>query len=137
VLGTRFQLNTRGDQLELVVVEGRVALSDGQAEVELSSGQASGIVRGRLVPPQPLANADSVTRWIGKFLVFQDTPLADAVQEIARVYDVRISIADTTIANRTVTASFTNQELGHVTSVICAVVNARCVGRAGELIITR
>ena len=137
VLGTRFQVSTRGDRMELVVVEGRVALSDGAAEVEVSSGQASGIVGGRVLPPQPVVNADSVTQWVGKFLVFQDTPLAEAVLEIERVYGVRITIEDTVMANRTVTASFTNRELSHVTSVLCAVVNARCIQRAGELVITR
>lgn len=137
VLGTRFQLSTRGDQLELVVVEGRVALSDGAAEVEVSGGEASGIVAGRVTPPQPVANADSITQWIGKFLVFQDTPLSDVVREIERVYGARIAIEDTVMASRTVRASFTNQELGHVINVICAVVSARCVERAGELVITQ
>jgi transmembrane sensor len=137
VLGTRFQLSTRGDQLELVVVEGRVALSDGAAEVEVSGGEASGIVAGRVTPPQPVANADSITRWIGKFLVFQDTRLSDVVREIERVYGARIAIEDTVVGSRTVRASFTNQELGHVMSVICAVVSARCVEREGELVITQ
>jgi transmembrane sensor len=133
VLGTRFELATGADDLELVVVEGRVALDAPANTVEVRGGQASYVARGTATAPVTLANPDSALRWIGKFVVFQSTPLGDAVREVERSYDIRVLITDAALAQQTVTATFTDRGAAQVMEVLCSVVSARCT-TAGDTV---
>jgi transmembrane sensor len=138
VLGTRFDLSTREEDLQLIVVEGRVSLSAAGAAIEVGGGEISGIADGALIPPRRVMNPDSALQWVGTFLVFRSTPLADAAREVERVYGVSIRIPDPSIAARTVTATFADQDAAQVARVLCTIVGARCVTEAdGTILITR
>jgi transmembrane sensor len=73
-----------------------------------------------------LANPDSALRWIGKFVVFQSTPLGDAAREVEKTYGIRVEITDPVLVQQTVTATFTDRSAAQVMDVLCSVVNARC-----------
>jgi transmembrane sensor len=136
VLGTRFELSTREHELNLVVVEGRVALSTGQGNVEVRGGQQSGVRDQQTLPATAVANADRMEQWVGKFLVFQSTPVRDAAREVERMYGIRV-VADSIIGRRTVTATFTDQTATQVLDVLCSVVNAQCESKPGEVVMSR
>lgn len=137
VLGTRFELSTREHELNLVVVEGRVALSTGQGNVEVRGGQQSGVRNQQPLAPTAVANADRMEQWVGKFLVFQSTSVRDAAREIERMYGTRVVVADSIIGRRTVTATFTDQTATQVLDVLCSVVNAQCESKPGEVVMSR
>ena len=137
VLGTRFELATQEHDLKLVVVEGRVALTTSAGHVEVGAGEQSGVRDRQTIAPTPVANADRMEQWVGKFLVFQSTPVRDAAREVERMYGVRIVVADSVISKRTVTATFTDQTATQVLDVICSVVNAQCESKPGEVVISR
>jgi transmembrane sensor len=137
VLATRFELATREDDLELVVVEGRVALDAPANTVEVRGGQASHVARGTATAPVAVANPDSALRWIGKFVVFQSTPLRDAAREVERIYAIDVTITDSVLAAQTVTATFTDQSAARVVGVLCSVVNARCATEGDTVIVSR
>src|SRR5262249_24351181 len=75
VLGTRFDVNTRTDQLGLVVVEGRVALEVGPDHVEVAANNHTRVARGISPITTTIAKVDSAVSWVGNLIVFQDTPL--------------------------------------------------------------
>jgi transmembrane sensor len=137
VLGTRFELATGEDNLALVVVEGRVALDAPANTVEVRGGQASYVARGTATAPVAVANPDSTLRWIGKFVVFQSTPLRDAAREVGRTYGIELAITDSVLAAQTVTATFTDQSAARVVGVLCSVVNARCTTVGDTVIMSR
>jgi transmembrane sensor len=137
VLGTRFELATRDDDLELVVVEGRVALDAPANTVEVRGGQASYVAHGTATPPVAIANADSVLRWIGKFVVFQSTALRDAAREVEKTYGIHVRITDSVLAAQTVTATFTDRGPARVVEVLCSVVNARCTTVGDTVTVSR
>ncbi|MEP6492470.1 MAG: FecR domain-containing protein [bacterium] len=137
VLGTRFELATHDHDLKLVVVEGRVALSSGDSSIVVRGGEQSGVTDRRTLAPQAVAHADQMEQWVGKFLVFQTTPLRDAAREIERMYGIRVVVTDSIVARRTVTATFTDQTAGQVLDVICSVVSAQCDTRPGEVVVSR
>jgi transmembrane sensor len=136
VLGTRFEIVTERDDLRLLVVEGRVALSTGRHRVEVSAGEVSGVRDSATITPTRVADANRMEKWVGKFLVFQATPMRDAARQIERMYRVRIT-TDSTIASRTVTATFTDQTAEQVLDVVCSVMHAQCVQRGGELVMSQ
>lgn len=125
VLGTRFDLDVHNQDLRLVVVEGRVGLSDGEAEVTVDAGEVSAVVDGKVVGVVPLADTRALVGWVGAFLVFDDTPLADVADDIARVYGVEVRI-DETMRRRTITGWFSDQEYHEVAAAVCRVIKARC-----------
>jgi transmembrane sensor len=126
VLGTRFDLTAREDELSLLVVDGRVALSAAGRRVELGGGErgVASAAAGLAVETvdDPLVHLD----WMGRALLFQSTPLTQVARQIERAYGVRVVIEDSTLAHRTLTGSFTNRSFDHVLSVVCEVLSLGC-----------
>jgi len=137
VLGTRFELATDHDRLQLRVVEGRVALSTRRNHIEVNAGEESEVRDGAVVRPTRIAPTGGVGTWVGTFLAFQATPLRDAAREIERVYGTPVTIADSTLAVQTITATFTDRPVQEVVNVVCSVLNARCEVRDGRVWIER
>lgn len=135
VLGTRFDLESDGDDLRLIVVEGSVRLSAGGRHNDVAAGQMSRVLAGTLVPPVNIPNIFTELDWVGDFLAFQATPLAQAVHEIEREYDVRVEITDPALARRTVTGWFADKTPDEVLRVVCAVVVAQCTTDGGTVTI--
>jgi ferric-dicitrate binding protein FerR (iron transport regulator) len=136
VLGTRFELTTGEADLHLVVVEGRVALASDSERVEVNGGEESHVANGLVSRPARLAHPDSLANWVGKFLAFDSTPLRQVAKEIEAVYGTRIVIGDSTLAARTVTATFTDRSLPQVLSVICSTIGARYELRDGVAVLS-
>ena len=126
VLGTRFELAAEGGDLELTVVEGRVALDAPANSVEVEGGERSHVAERVASAPQRIANPERELAWVGTFLAFQGTPLEDAMREVERIYGLHVTITDSVLARQTVTATFTSQRSESVVSVLCSVVSARC-----------
>jgi transmembrane sensor len=133
VLGTRFDLQIDGEDLRLVVLEGRVALSAGTRHIEVNAGEMARVLGGTLVPPVKIPDVFKMVDWVGNFLAFQSTPLGQAAREIEEVYGVRIEIADPDVADRTVTGWFADRTLEQVLPIVCAVVSVQCT-RVGDTV---
>ena len=133
VLGTRFHLAAKADELAVVVVEGRVALAGRNQEVEVAAGQATRLVRGSAEPVADAPPVEEVADWLRDFLIFQDTPLAVAMREIGERYGVEFEIDDSALRERTLTMWFHEKSLEEVMTVVCSVVDAHCT--IGEAVI--
>ena len=136
VLGTRFELSTAAKELTLVVVSGRVALSSSEKAVEVLAGQQSAVRNGAVLAPEPVPDAETMEQRVGKFLAFQDTPMREVAREIGETYGVRVVVADSAIARRTVSGTFTDRDAKHVLEAVCLAVNALCEWRRGELVVS-
>jgi ferric-dicitrate binding protein FerR (iron transport regulator) len=136
VLGTRFEMATDERGVRLLVLEGRVALDAPQNMVEVGAGEESGVRDGEALRPTAIGHREPPA-WLGRFLAFQTTPLRDAAREIERLYAVRFMVTDSTLADATITATFTDQRLDQVIHVVCGVLSAQCATRDGVVTITR
>ncbi len=135
VLGTRFDVDARAGDLRTVVVEGRVAVSAARGgETRVSAGQVSRVVDGRLLPTQRVPDASGETKWVGRFLAFQSTPLRQVGRDIERVYAVRV-VVDSAIADRTITTWLADRSLDEVLRIVCAVSVATCAHEGGVVTI--
>ena len=137
VLGTRFELVSDAESMQVRVVEGRVALSTTTARIEVGAGQESGVRNGAVAQPTPVAATIPVAAWTGTFLAFQATPLGDVGRDIERVYRTKVAIGDSALARETITATFTDRPLEEVVNVVCSVLNARCEVTKGQVRIAR
>ncbi len=127
VLGTRFEMEADISGIRVVVIEGSVALAANDTEVLVRSGEMTEIIRGKQgeVRKGP-GMAEISAEWMGQFLVFQDTPLTKAVEEIEELYGVDVQILGPALGGKTLTMWFSSQSLEDVLSVVCSVISASC-----------
>lgn len=126
VLGTRFHLAASADELAVTVVEGRVALAGPGQEIQVEAGQTTSLVRGRPASVEPAAPIEAVAEWMDGFLIFHDTPLRVAREEIAKQYRIEVAVDDEALLDRTLTMWFDSKSLEEVMTVVCSVVDAQC-----------
>jgi ferric-dicitrate binding protein FerR (iron transport regulator) len=126
VLGTRFDVDERGEETRVAVVEGEVRISGGGGfDTSVSKDQvAYGPDTGHLVV-QAVDDVFESIEWMGPFLAFESTPLPDVGTELLRRFGVRITI-DEALSSRTVTGWFTNQTVEGMIAAICTAVAAQC-----------
>jgi transmembrane sensor len=103
-VGTQFTVRRDQDDIRVMVTEGRVKMS---RETLLSHSAATAVAAGSaaqtrddtvLVEPEKPGQAEDLLSWRSGYVVFHDTPLAEAIAEFNRYNPRRIVIADPTIA---------------------------------------
>jgi transmembrane sensor len=131
VLGTRFEVEVRDDDLRVVVVEGRVDLGARESRIALSAGQVARSVGGGAPTVVDHDNVAGLVDWMGAFLAFESTPLYRVAEELERRFDIEVLIQDPSLRDRTVTAWFGDQDVESVLAVICRIADAYCSVRDG------
>ena len=131
VLGTRFHLAADAEELSVAVIEGRVALAGSDHEVQVGAGQATRLLRGLPEPVGAAAPAGSMADWLDGFLIFHDTPLGVAMEEVEARYGTDVVVSDDALTNQTLTMWFDSKSLTEVMTVVCSVIDARCSIDAG------
>lgn len=132
VTGTRFDIQAAENNLRVLVVEGQVALAGRGGKSEVNAGEMRQMIAGTALPSVPVDDVASAISWVGNFLAFQETPLADAAREIAQLYGVDIEIVGSSLANQTITTWFADESLEQVMTVFCMVAEAECTTTPGE-----
>ncbi len=135
VHGTRFEVLTKGDELRLVVVDGRVRLETGSGFAEVGPGQIAYVGLGS--SPRIVDHSDiwSVLEWTDGLLIYQATPLSMVAEELSRHFGRPVTIVDETLRQIRITAWFQDESLEEVISAVCLVASASCqVGESGVTI---
>ena len=124
--------------VQVAVTAGIVALSGGTAsnpQLTLRAGDV-GTVRGDSAPrAMHSGGAASYSAWIDGRLSFDNAPLSAVAAELSRWFDVDIRIDDPAIAQRRVTALYSDARLAGVLGALSAAMNLRYIqtGRAVTL----
>lgn len=126
VLGTRFELQSDHRNLRLVVVEGRVAVSAGGTRVEVGEREVGEVHDGSPPSVRQVENLSSLLQWPGGILVFQNTPLSRAAEEISRFFDRPVELTESVPADRRVTAWFGTETFEEVVQTLCVVTDVQC-----------
>lgn len=111
-IGTKFSVRREADQLRVVVTEGRVqvAKSDHGGQMPVAQLAAGNIAHtqgeGILVQQQPLSRLEELLSWRTGFIIFHDTPLAEAVAEFNRYNSRTIVIDDPAVAAMRISGNF-------------------------------
>jgi transmembrane sensor len=137
VLGTRFEVDAGGDGLRLLVVDGRVALVAGSVETELGAGEMARVSAES--PPEitRVEEPEALLDWMGAWVAFEATPLWKVVRDLEIRLGIAVQIADSAIAERTVSGWFAHEDRGRMLSMICRVADVRCVEEGGIVYMRR
>lgn len=135
VLGTRFDLHARDENLRLVVVDGRVRVesgTNGHHAQEVGPSEVSHIIEGGRPYVSQVPDVYALLDWMKEGLVFQATRLDRVAEELAYRYGVPVDVVRSDVGGRTITAWFTDEPLDVAVTVICRVAEVRCeVSEAG------
>jgi len=126
VLGTRFEVESRGENLRLTVLEGTVELVYDGGRIKVTAGRVAFLSRGAAPTVVEVADVPSLFQWMGSFLAFQNTPFRQVVAEIEAMYGITIEVHDSVLLDRVVTGWFSEQEAMEVLGVVCRVISAQC-----------
>lgn len=137
VLGTRFQVESRGEDFRLTVLQGAVEVVSDAGRVQARQGEVAHMARGTPPAVVELADIPALFQWMGSFLAFENTPLRQVAREVEAVYGVRVQISDPLLAERVVTGRFSEKDVAEVMSVVCRVVDARCVIADSVVVLSR
>jgi transmembrane sensor len=136
-LGTQFGVRAYpGDSATVVIVtEGAVELRRSAAAHPVAGGTEPGVelTRGQmglLYPsgrPSVVDGVDprALLSWRHGALEFEEVPLARAVRELERWYDVEITLGDSSLASVPLTATFDDQAVDQALSVVAAALDVR------------
>jgi transmembrane sensor len=124
-VGTQFSVRREGDEVQVVVTEGRVRVDSGDVQSAEASQPdtvstspaparvllaAGGVARARkgdvVVKNHPLAEAEELIGWRSGDIYFRETRLADAVAEFNRYNARQIVIRDPSVATMQLTGKF-------------------------------
>jgi transmembrane sensor len=135
-VGTTFAIQTDdGGGVRVAVHSGSVALgareTDGEREI-LNARDRAIVAPSGLVAVERRAVSDDDLAWVQGRLIFRDAPLIQVGAELYRWYGVRLRVADSSLANLHLTASFSGESVDRVLNVIALSLGAR-VERQGNV----
>ena len=107
-IGTRFNVYAQADRVDVAVLEGKVDIvtDQHQSPVVLSAGQAASYSRQGTVSAKSTVDLQTVAAWEHGKLIFDEQPLEDVLNQIARYHTVEFQIADPKLRNIKISGSF-------------------------------
>ena len=140
-LGTRFVVRAYPElrRVDVLVTEGRVALRRASAAAttrdvaELGPGQLGTLGAAGAPTVTNDVPAERYVAWTTGALVLDGVPLADALPQLERRYDVRITLADTALGARRVVGRFRDQPVGDVLDALALAIGARWTRSGGDV----
>jgi transmembrane sensor len=111
-VGTKFAVKRDPQEVQVMVTDGHVRVEQansgaGEPVAQLSPGNvAHANDAGVLVEARPLPEVEEYLSWRSGFLIFHETPLADAVAQFNRYNTRKIIVSDPSIAATRIGGSF-------------------------------
>ena len=132
VLGTKFNVMSRGRDLKVVCVSGKVAVKK-ENEVILENGQScSASSIDHLTGPEPVKDLKPIS-WINGEFWFTNTPLIHVFEEIERQFGV--DIIYTGAADRNYTGYFNKKNLSKALMNVCEPMSLSFEADRGKIIV--
>jgi ferric-dicitrate binding protein FerR (iron transport regulator) len=126
-IGTKFNINAYEEKetTEVVVSEGEVQVSP-QVEASTQPSKVVSVKQGKMVNVSRAsdqlvvkeANINQALGWLNKKLIFDNERFEDIVKRLERYYNIDITIKDDSLEKKIVKASFNNERVEKVMSVL-------------------
>src|SRR5687767_5635077 len=135
VVGTSFNVRSRGDTTEVIVETGVVEVATDKQTVVLKAGQKA-ITGFNNAVLQKQDNTDQLYNYYrSKKFVCDGTPLWKLIEKLNEAYDVQIVIENDAIRNEPYDVVFDNQPLNKILNVISTTFNTSVIKEKGKIIL--
>ncbi|TVQ85171.1 MAG: DUF4974 domain-containing protein [Bacteroidetes bacterium] len=121
VLGTSFFVSAVKDALkvEVMVSSGKVALiTPDMQQLALDAGRKGAFIREENQLIEDEITDPNYLSWKTKFIVFENTRLAEAFKVLENTYAVSFNIVDAAVGNCRITATFSDKSLEDILAII-------------------
>jgi transmembrane sensor len=146
-VGTKFSVRREGDDIEIVVTEGKVRVEDGAAGQDSRVGGSADVFltpgsiaraddAGVLVQRRTLPEAEEHLSWRTGWLMFRDLGLADAIAEFNRYSARKIVIQDPGIASLKIEGNFRATNVEAFVRLLESGFPVRAEVRADQILLT-
>ncbi len=138
-LGTRFGVRAYADEsgMQVVVAEGEVGLRPAAGpqrdERLLTAGQLGRVDPSGTVTVRTGVKLDRYLAWTDGRLVFDNTPLREALPQLGRWYDLDFTLGDSSLGTLPLTATFKNQPTADVLELLALTLGMRQERQAGTI----
>jgi ferric-dicitrate binding protein FerR (iron transport regulator) len=126
-------VDTEGDEVETVVVEGLVRVSNDEGSIEVPAGSVAQMKAREIPTARKVDDVFAFMSWPGGILVFQATPLAQVAGEVSRHYGRTLRVDESGLSQRRVTAWFQGESFEAVAESLCLVTEAVCRTEEGSV----
>jgi transmembrane sensor len=135
VVGTSFNVRSRGDTTEIIVETGVVEVATEKQTVLLKAGQKAitGINEAIL---QKQTNTDQLYNYYrSKKFVCENTPLWKLVDKLNEAYEVQIIFGNEALRDLPLTTTFDNEPLDKILNILSTTFNISVVKEKGQIIL--
>ncbi|MEO8471599.1 MAG: FecR domain-containing protein [Chryseolinea sp.] len=123
VVGTEFDVAIENSNTEVSVKEGKVIVYTAADTVMLTAGLSAVVSSGKTeIMVKSVANVN-VWGYATRKLVFNNTPLRDAIASIEKAYPNAISLSNKNIEKCNVTATFDNEPVDKIVNLVADILN--------------
>lgn len=135
VVGTSFNVRSRGDTTEIIVETGIVKVATEKQTVVLTAGQKALTSINETIL-QKEANTDQLYNYYrSKKFVCDETPLWKLVEKLNEAYNVQIVFGNDAIRNLPLTTTFDNEPLDKILNIIKSTFNISVTKEKGQIIL--
>jgi transmembrane sensor len=132
VLGTSFYMNSKSDSDQVVVIlqSGKVSAyygNDPNRQVTLAPGEKAELSREGHSIVKSVNGDPTFMAWKTRRIVFSNTTLSEIVRVLDKVYQARITLASPSLSSCTLSATFDQQTLPQVLSVMEATLGIKAI----------
>lgn len=144
VLGTSFNVCAypEAESVDVIVATGKVQVTckdkpeTNGCKLILTPGERGTLSNKDLTLVKSANSDQNASAWKTKQLVFEDTPLAEVVSALEKVYFVNIQLADPALRDLALTANFNNQPVDFILDVIRLTFNLELTSMNGQYYFT-
>jgi transmembrane sensor len=132
-IGTAFSVKTAVSGVSVAVTHGIVSMGvKTAAATELRAGDRATLSRGTVRVQRGVVTAEDVS-WTRGQLAYRDAPLSEVQADLQRWYGLELRIADSTLAARTLTATFRGDSASQVVHLIALALGADAVQKGDTI----
>lgn len=138
VVGTEFNIKSRSrDKYNLVVVEGIVKTYDtsNSKPIVLTKGEMLSYSTGSGFTKPSAVNADNYTAWRNNRLVFDNTPLAEVMNELNLTFDTDCRLQNALLGNKFLTGTFTTRSIDEILKAISLSLDIKVIKEKNRIIL--
>lgn len=110
-LGTRFDVRRYHDGASVTLAEGRVSVADERTERDWTLSPGQQLTATARAPSLGAVNVEATTSWTEGRLVFDHTPLSQAVGEMNRYASVKLELRSSTLATAPISGVFNTGDM--------------------------
>ncbi|OQP51818.1 hypothetical protein A4H97_26810 [Niastella yeongjuensis] len=135
VVGTSFNVRSRGDTTEIIVETGLVEVATEKQTILLRPGQKA-ITGSNEAILQKQSNTDQLYNYYrSKKFVCENTPLWKLVDKLNEAYEVQIIFGNEALRDLPLTTTFDNEPLDKILNILSTTFNISVVKEKGQIIL--